>query len=67
MTRNDAEIIKQYTNKDLFVESIVKRDDYRELCYYTFENQKQKNKYCIEEIDKAYQELIKEYYDEVNL
>ena len=65
ITRDDAEIIEQYVNEDLFVESIVKRNDYRELCSFTFKNQK--DKHSIEEIDKKYKELIREYYNEVNL
>lgn len=66
ITRDDAEIIEQYVNEDLFVESIIKRNDYKELCSYTFKNQKEKDKYPIEEIDKKYKELIREYYEEVN-
>ena len=66
VTREDAETIEQYVKKDLFIESIVKRNDYRELLSYTFEHQKEKDKYIIEEIDNKYKKLIGEYYDEVN-
>ena len=66
ITRDDAKTIEQYVNKDLFIESIAKRNDYRELLSYTFKNQKEKNKYTVEEIDNKYKELIVDYYDEVN-
>lgn len=67
ITRDDAKKINQYVNKDLFTESIVNRNDYKELLSYTFEHQKEKDKYSIEQIDNKYKELIKEYYDEVTL
>ena len=66
VTREDAETIEQYVKKDLFIESIVKRNDYRELLSYTFEHQKEKDKYTIEEIDNKYKKLRGEYNDEVN-
>ena len=66
ITKYDAEQIKQYNNKNLFVKSIVKRTDYRNLCEHTFKYQKQKEKSTIEEIDNKYRELIIEYYNIVN-
>lgn len=67
ITKDDAEQIKQYNDENLFMESIVKRNDYRNLCEHTFKYQKQKDRYTREEIDKKYRELIIEYYDIVNL
>ena len=67
VTRDDAETIEQYDKKGLFIESIVKRSDYKELLSYTFAHHKEKDKHKIEEIDNKYKELIGEYYDEINL
>lgn len=63
ITRKDKEKIESVNNKELFIESITVRQDYKNLLFYTMNNRISEKIVTIEVIDKLYKEIIGKYFE----
>ena len=61
------EKIESFNNKELFIESITGRQDYKNLLFYTMNNRISKKTVTIEVIDGLYKELIGKYFELIKI
>lgn len=66
ITKNDKSELEKMANKEMFVNSIVIRQDYQNLLKYTVENQLVGGQFTENEISEEYKRLIGDYFDLVN-
>ena len=67
MLLKDGENISNFKSKEAFIDSIIKRDDYKKLVEHVSECRVSTNEISIEKISEKYQALIGEYFDIINI
>lgn len=65
ITKYDRANLNNFGNKEIFIKHIIKREDYKNLVDFVFENQVFEDKVSKERISTLYQQLIGEFFETI--